>query len=332
MSQLSGDSIMAQSKAAYAQWAEKWRAHAKAHSKYVMKPMQDFFAVGVGKACVLAANGYSLELEMDTLRENRANVDIMCCDKSLGHLIQNGIRPTYCLVADASVNYEKYMKPFENELSDTILLMNVCGNPQWTDNGNWKDTYFFANMDILHSEREFMAISGCPNVIPAGTNVSNAMMVMLTQSDNEHGRRNFFGYDKLLLIGFDYCWRPDGNYYAYSKDGGGKASYMRHVYARNANGDYVYTSTNLAFSAMWAAKYVETFRLPVVQCSKESIFLTPYRGSLSEQMRYSHKREDSDKIKQVGQELQRLRAQVEAGQNLMREIAFDHFQALIAST
>jgi hypothetical protein len=330
--QLTSDAILKQSQAAYKQWAPQWREHATFHSKYAMKSWQDFFAIGIGKACVLAANGWSLELEMDVLREHQKNVDIICCDKSLGHLLRNGIRPTYCLVADANVNYEKYLQPWETELGDTILFMNVCGNPKWTERGNWKDLYFFANMDILHSEREFVKLSGCVNVMPAGTNVSNAMMVLLTQSDNDHGRRNFFGYDKLLLVGYDYCWRLDGNYYAYSKDGDGKANYMRHVYTRTIGGDFAVTSNNLAFSAFWASKYVDSFKLPVVQCSKESIFQTPYQGVLSEQIRYAHRREDSLKFRRLDAELAALQVQADKARLALRDMALEHYRSLIATT
>jgi hypothetical protein len=329
---LTTEAIRRQSENAYKQWAVQWREHARIHSKYAMKSWNDFFAIGIGKACVLAANGWSLELEMEVLRESQANVDILCCDKSLGHLLRNGVKPTYCLVADANVNYEKYLKPYETQLQDTILFMNVCGNPKWTEAGNWKDMYFFANMDILRSEREFQKISGCVNLMPAGTNVSNAMMVLLTQSDNEHGRRNFFGYDKLLLVGYDYAWRADGNYYAYSKDGDGKGNYMRHVYTRTIGGNPAFTSNNLAFSAFWAAKYVETFKLPVVQCSKESIFQTPYHGVLSEQIRYSHKREDSIRFRRLDAELLGLQAQIDKKRTELRDMAVDHYRSLIATT
>src|SRR3990167_1437308 len=285
------DAIRKQSESAYKQWAVQWREQAKTHSKYPMKSWEEFHNAGIGRAVVAAANGYSLEKEMPTLIENKDRVDILCCDKSLGHLIKNGIRPTYCMVCDANVDYEKYLKPYENELQDTILFMNVCGNPKWTENGNWKDRIFFVNMDVLGSEKEFMALSGCKNVMPAGTNVSNAMIVLLTQCDNEVGRKNFFGYDKILLVGFDYSWEVElyavsnregdevglfksmneaceyiansedkkdlfiemrgGSYYAYDRDGGGKANYMRHVYTRNFAGKYCCTSTNLAFSAVW---------------------------------------------------------------------------------
>ena len=328
---LSESAIRKQSESAYNQWAVQWREHASIHSKYAMAPMDDFENIGIGKAVLCVANGYSLELEMETIKAKQANVDILACDKTLGHLIENGIKPTYVMVCDANVDYERYLKPYENQLQDTILFINVCGNPKWTENGNWKAKYFFVNKDVLQSEKEFVSISGCKNLIPAGTNVSNAMVVLLTQSDNEAGRRNFFGYDKILLIGYDYCWREDGNYYAYNRDGDGKANYMRHVYTRNIRGDYAYTSNNLAFSAVWLDKYISVFRLPVIQCSRESIFLTKGMGTLSEQMDYTYKAEDSQKVRAATRRLRQLQAETVALQKGLQAISFDHYVGVASS-
>lgn len=94
--------------------------------------LSDLEFSGIGKAILLVANGYSLEENMHTIKENKDKVDIICCDKTLGHLINNGIEPTYCLVCDANVDYEKYLKPFEDKLKNTILLINVCANPLWS--------------------------------------------------------------------------------------------------------------------------------------------------------------------------------------------------------
>jgi hypothetical protein len=322
--------IRKQSESAYNQWAAQWREHAKIHSKYAQKSWRDFENIGIGKAVLCAANGASLELEMPTIQAKAKNVDIMACDKSLGHLIRAGVRPTYVLVCDANVDYEKYLKPYEKELQDTVLFINVCANPLWSANGNWKDIYFFTNQDILGSEKEFNQISGCVNTMPAGTNVSNAMIVLLTQSDNT-GRRNYFGYDKILLVGYDYSWTPLGSYYAYDKDGGGKHSYMRHVYTRNIAGDYAFTSSNLAFSAMWLNKYVDAFRLPVIQCSKQSVFLTRTLGVLSEQMDYAFRREDSDRVREMTARLHAIQSEKHTLLGTLRQIATDHHFAVVRS-
>lgn len=286
------DMIRQQSKAAYGQWCVQWRDHAKQNSKFEMKSLRNLENTGIGKAIVCVANGYSFEENIETLKKNRKNVDIMACDKTLGHLIDHGIRPDYVLICDANVDYERYLKPWENQLQDSIAIMNVCGNPKWADNGNWKDKYFFINKDILQSELEFSSISGCKNFIPAGTNVSNAMVVMLTQSDNE-GRRNYFGYDKILLIGYDYSWRHGGKYYAFNDCGDNKEQYMKHVYCVTQGGSFAYTSGNLAFSAQWMETYIKTFGLPVIQCSKETILGSVKFGKLEDHIGYRFKEHDS---------------------------------------
>lgn len=292
------DDIRKQSERAYGQWCKQWREHARINSKWLMKPMTDLEHSGIGRAALCVGNGYSLEEEMENIKQLAHHVDIMCCDKSLGHLLRNGIKPTYCNVADANVNYEKYLQPYEDQLSETILFMNVCANPIWAEKGNWKDRYFFSVMDVLKSEKEWMSLSGCPNMMAAGTNVSNGMVIALTQSDNK-GRRNFFGYDKILLIGFDYSWAEDGKYYAYDKEAGGKWNYMRHSYLNDQRGKPVYSSSNLIFSARWLDDYIKGFKLPVVQCTKRSVFTTGKTGILSEQMQYSFRPENREKVKRV---------------------------------
>jgi hypothetical protein len=181
----------------------------------------------------------------------------------------------------------------------------------------------------LKSEKEFMAISGCPNDIVAGTNVSNAMVIVMTQCNN-NGARNFMGYDKILLIGFDYCW--DQNYYAFDQDGGGKINYMRNVYLCDMANDLCYTSPNLMFSARWFDQYVKTFGLPVVQCTKTSIVTGNAQGNLAEQMQYSYQPEDSQLVRnkvKLREECERKLAELT---DQLGAIAFDHIQAFKRTT
>ena len=327
---LTSDQIKQQSKNAYKQWAELWRKNAEAHSKREMRDMSDFENVGIGRACVAVGNCYSLELEIETLKKHASNVDIICCDKTLGHLLDNGIKPTYCLVADAVVNADTYLKPWKDKLQDTIFFGNVCCNPVWAEIGNWKERYFFAVEDILGSEKEFMGISKCPNKIPAGTNVGNSLVVLLTRSDNGQ-RRNFFGYDKILLVGFDFSWRSDGKYYAFDDDAKGKGNYMRHIYARQINGQLCYTSNNLAFSAAWLQQYISAFRLPVILCSKDSVLAIKNVAALDEQMRYSFREDDSARARKMMAERRALIEKKRALEIELRSIGDAHWLQYIAT-
>lgn len=290
------EEVKQQSENAYNQWCKQWREHASIHSKFPQRSIEDFTNIGIGRAVLCVANGRSFEDNIETIKANQNKVDIMCCDKTLGHLLNNGIAPTYCMVCDANVNYEKYLKPYENQLQNTILFINACGNPEWSKNGNWKHIYFFINKDILKSEQEFSKLSGCKNFIPAGTNVSNAMVVFLTQSD-ETGARNFFGYDKILLIGYDYSWTA-GKYYAFNPTGDGKDNYMRHINMINGMDEPCFTSGNLFFSLQWIDKYVKVYQLPVVQCSNHSIYSGLKQGDLKQQMNYNFDTSDYDKVQE----------------------------------
>jgi len=318
------DQIISQSKNAYKQWCDQWRANAKKHSKCDMKPFEDFRNIGIGKAILCVANGFSLEENIEIIKKYKDNVDIIACDKTLGHLLDHGIKPTYLMVCDANVNYEKYLKPWENQLQDTILLQNVCGNPLWTFNGNWKDKYFYVNKDVMHYELEFMELSGCKNQVTAGTNVSNMMIVILNQSDNDK-KQDLFAYDKIILIGYDYSWKYDGKYYAFDEEAGGKKYFMRHVYGISNSGKVIFSSNNLGSSASWLNLYISVFKINAIQCSPDSLYTFGREGNLEAQMQYRHKPSDAKKVRDLLKEGQGLEQKTNKIQNSLRDIARDHW-------
>lgn len=317
--------IVQQSESALRQWRDVWTKNANENKKHPMKSLDKFQGSGMGRACLLIANGASFEKEIETIKKYQGNVDILCCDKSLGHCLDNGIVPTFCLVADANVSFEKYCEKWKDKLKDTILLSSVCANPEWAAKASWKDKYFYCVKDAIATEKIFQTISGCPNVIAAGTNVSNTMVILMTQCDNERPG-NFFGYDKYLLIGFDYSWTVNGNYYAFDHDGKGKRYYMRHNYGRTIGGEPCYTSNNLGFSLAWLQKYIEAFKLPVVQCSRDSVLPTPLvhggAADLATQMQYRGRNNNLDhwmrvqKLREISEERRRINVEIQKARSI----------------
>lgn len=321
--------IKNQSQSCYNQWCEQWREHAKFHgTRFPMYDFSDLMNTGIGKAALCIANGYSFEENINTIRKYQNNVDIIACDKTVKHCIENGIKPKYVVVCDANVSYQKYLEPVKDQLDETILIINVCAATEWATYGNWKKVYFFVNQDVLKSEKEFCALSGCPNIVVAATNVSSQMIVVLTQADNNQNR-NLFGYDRYLLIGFDYSWSD--SYYAFDKDGGGKTNYMRNIYLKNIDGKLVYTSTNLFFSARWFDGYLKAFKHPVFQCSKRSIITgnSGYRD-LEKEMQYKYRPEDSHFVQKLVKIRQDLTIQISELDQKLADIAFDHLKAIQA--
>ena len=99
---------------------------------------------------------------------------------------------------------------------------------------------------------------------------------------DEFSRITFAGYERILFLGYDYSWRPDGNYYAWT-DPKPKRFYMNHRLLRDVNGDLVYSSENLIFSARWLNQYIQSFNMDAVNCGKRGLLECP-QGDLSEQL------------------------------------------------
>lgn len=320
---LTKQQIIEQSNSAMNQWGDQWREHAKEHAKYDQVSFEDFQNIGVGRTLLLVANGYSFEANLETIKKYQGHVDIMACDKTLKSLLDHGITPKYCLVCDANVSYEKYCEPVKDKLDQTILFMNVAGNPKWTSGGNWAKRVFFVNEDAIASEKEFGPLSKCNNFIPAATNVSGAMVVLATQCRRKL-RNNFFGYDKIVLIGFDYSWK-DGNYYAFSGDAEGKDHYMRHIQLLDRDFELCYTSHNLRFSAQWLTDYIKNFDLPVVLGSGSTIVGHAKVLDLAKEMQYAYKPQDGPKVRDMVKSLTAHRLQVQKLESKLKTIGVDHW-------
>lgn len=324
--------VKEQSKAAYLQHRDIWRKNARDNALREQKSFEELKHTGIGKAMVLVAMGYSFEQQVETLKKYQGNVDIMCCDKALGHLLDHGITPTYCLIADARVDYEKWMRPWADDprISEVTAILNVCSNPEWAHMPNWKEIYFHVNRDAMEYEQEFLKMTNCPNVVIAGTNVSNAMLVFATQC-SERGRQNFLGYDKYILVGYDYCFSHKGGYYAFDWDANGKRNYMKHLYLVDINGNQVYTSQNLAHSAQWINKYIQTFGIPAVVCADYTLLGKCKKAVLEDQMQYKLDPEDSGIVKKLDKEMRDLHSKIEYTKNKLRVLGEKHYYGFVAS-
>ena len=106
---------------------------------------------------------------------------------------------------------------------------------------------------------------------------------------------------------------------------------MRHVYLCNHEGDYCYTSGNLLFSAQWLAKYVNTFKLPVVLCSKNSILGVSHVKDLESQIQYEGKEHDQPLVKKAIERKNALAIELHQIDSVLKKIAMDHHYSFIGS-
>ena len=280
---LTSDEVRTQSMSVWKQFGENlWIPNSKKNATLPREDINKLQHSGIGKFAVLVAMGSSVEDNIQVLKENRHKIDIIACDKAFGPLLDHGVKADYVVVADAGIPYrfiEKYIK----DTKDVSLLATPYANTEWTTNWLGK-RYFYVNQDAIESERIFAPIMADRyRIIPASSNVSNAMSVLWTNCENKKNE-NWGGYESYYLIGYDYSWPVNGNYYAWDNPIP-KRHYMNHRTILDMTGSPVFTSENLLFSCKWMISYVTTFQLPIINCSGKGILDIPLKLKLSDALK-----------------------------------------------
>lgn len=259
----SHEEVLAQSKAAMAQWEDLWRQNCTKNAEIYRtrkERLNDILFKGRGRTCVAVAMGASLEQQVKDIAkwQGKTDFDVLCVDKAVKHLQENGVTPDYVLVADASVSPD-WLDGFDS--SKSALIANINSQPDWSK--NWKGPiYFYVNKDNIESEKIFSQISGCYEQIPAASNVGNAICVVAT---------SVMDYDKIILCGYDFCWGEDDNYYAFTDSD--KRYWMNHRIATDRSGRLVNTSENLVFSARWLMDFLNVLPRKVFWVAGEKTIL-----------------------------------------------------------
>jgi len=279
---LSTEAIRNQSKAVFRQFRDLWIENAKENSRIEgRRNSAELEHMGIGKCAVLVAMGSSLENSVEEIKKYRDRIDVICCDKAFMPLLDHGIKADLVIVADAGIPFE-YMEKSWRETTGVKLVSTPYANPVWTK--MWRGPkYFYINQDAIETESIFSVIMGKDTrIIPAGSNVSNAMISFLTDCGGQKNS-NWGGYERYYLTGYDYSWQSKGNYYAWN-DPKPKRFYMTHRTMLGFNGDVIHTSENLLFSAKWLISYITTFDLPIINCSEQGLLDIPLKGNLEREL------------------------------------------------
>lgn len=280
MALLDYKAVKEQSIAVFNNFEKKWTEHSLRNVKVKKANPDIFWNIGLGKNLVVCAMGASLEKDIEAIKQYRDKVDVMCCDKAFGKLLDNEIKADYVMLADANISYDKWLKPYIDQTKGVKLISTIYANPEWCE--NWQgEVSFYMNKDAISTEKYFLPTWGdSVRLIPASSNVSNAMLVFMTGCD-DNLRINYSGYQNYFLTGFDYSWKTDGNYYAFDNPID-KRHYMNHKTFLDVNKDVCHTSENLIFSAKWMMQFVTSFGLPIVNCSGRGLLEIPKSGDLSQ--------------------------------------------------
>lgn len=280
---LSHTDVRRQSESVFRQFGPQWERQAKENARLKREPAEALREIGVGRIAVLVAAGASLEGHIETLRKYRDRFDLYACDKAFGILAEQGIFADAVHIADANIPF-KWLEPHIEKTRGVRLISTAYANPEWTKAWLGPRT-FYVNADAIDSQNLFAPIMGeGTRVVAASSNISNAMVVFLTGCLDQL-KDNFAGYERYLLVGYDYSWRADGNYYAFANPVP-KRHYMTHMAMNDVAGDAVRTSENLVFSAKWLWSYLAAYQfLPVVNCSGRGLLDIGRQGVLDEELR-----------------------------------------------
>jgi hypothetical protein len=282
---LSSNEILQQSKSAQKQWGPTWLKHAAINGERYKKDghtIKDFLFRGTGKKIVCCGLAPSFEKNFHILQQYRNNVDVAIVDKALGPCLDHGIRPNYVFLADAMVSYEQWCEPWVKQTERITLISNVCANPKWQQ--NWKGpVYFVTNKDNIETEKIYGPASGCNDLIPAASNVGNMIVVFATQLMN---------YDEYILMGYEFVFREDRTYYAFSDSE--KRYWMKHGVVVDSEGTLSYVSQNIAFTGRWLADFWNAELRPksfkMVNCSGGTTAPIPV-GNLERKLRHAKRRQ-----------------------------------------
>lgn len=287
------DDVKKQSEAVFGQFGDsKWLPYARENAQLERRPLEELDGIGVGRTIVLAAMGESTEENLEVIKANRDKFHLAVNDKVFGFMVDRGITPDFVFLSDANIPF-KWLEKHVDKTEGVRLIATPYANPEWTR--AWKGPrYFYVNADIIQSEEYFKKEFPGVRVVPASSNVSNSMVCFfIARTDGPPD--NWGGYERYLLVGYDYSWRPSdesdipatikrGKYYAF-EDPKPKRFYMNHRTMFDMNGDYVHTSDNLYFSARWLWSFVSGFGVPLVNCSGRGLLHIPLRASLEEQVK-----------------------------------------------
>jgi|TARA_R100000501_G_C2629924_1_gene124920 hypothetical protein len=275
VTKVSKEESLEQSKRAYAMWGDLWRRNSQINGTLPKIMMDELRYKGIGKVALCIATGPSLDKHIDTIIKYRNKIDIICVDKSFGILMDRGIIPDFVFVADAKISYENYCEKWISYTKDICLISNVCTNPNWGINWLGPKTYY-VNKDNIESEKEFGSISGINDCIPAGSNVSNSLIVYAS---------SVLKYDKYILCGYDFSFDIGGNFYS-DDNHHVKNFYLNQIRMMDIHGRLASTSHNLSFSCRWLFEWVTKAigANKVINASEKGILNLPLLGRLKDQL------------------------------------------------
>lgn len=259
MSKMDDKTIQQHSLIAFQKWKSLWVGNCERNKPLIQTSQKDILGCFKDKIAYCFAYGPSFKrniAEFKALNLDRSKIVVGCVDKAYRPLVEAGIIPDYCLVADGMVDVSWVEGVDTAAIKQTILICNVYGSPQWPElwakHAGCKRIYWYLNKDNIECTKnnkygtaEFFApLVNYYEMIEAASNVGNSLVVYTVK---------IFGCKTTNLFAYDYSWGSDSYYGACDEN---KFKWMPHLRKPDKHNKLTYCTTNMEFSAQWLDTYI----------------------------------------------------------------------------
>ncbi len=253
-----------------------------------------------GKTAVICGASPSIEKQYDALRGISADKDFVFTGLTSGikRLIENGIRPKYCMMVDGQVQQERFWEGLDlNQTRDTTLVASICAPPELLKKWRGPVKFIAVMSGYKDSEKKFRRwfdpVNGCGlffHALFSQYNTAAAISYLV------------FGMRVFIFVGNELSFpSEEAPYYAGRKDP--KDSWKRGKHP-DIHGQVVYT--NYMFFSLKVCLEDYLGKLPgwYFNCTESGIFGVSARyGSVPwiHQMKLSHGIAQARSIMKTGQ-------------------------------
>lgn len=221
-------------------YSKMWLDNGKANKELVLKSgwASEFQGLHEGKATVMIGASPALKNQVGRIRELQNDPDFVLIGLTcnLKYLLENGIKPHYCMIADADPKMVRFWETLDMSLTrDVTLIASVCTHPSMLEMWQGPIKFLAVYTSIYKLDKKlrkwYRPINGIGEFFPAissqyNTGTAFAYQILQTKV--------------IIFVGNELGFStPDVPYYVDREDV--KDKWKRTAY-RNIYGDMYYTN------------------------------------------------------------------------------------------
>ena len=231
-----------------------WLSHARSNRKRDRKwAAQDMLDTGIGKTAVIIGAGPSLKAQVSKLRDLAADdrFVLFAVSSGLRFLINNGIRPHYCMVMEADAKISRFFDGI-GDTSGITLISGICVPPEILDawKGEVKMLALYTSIKDLDKKirKWYKPVNGCGNMFPALCSQYNTAAAIAYR---------VLGSRTIIFVGNELSFKTNDNTSRYYVEGEDHKDGWERKPHPDIHGNVVYTTHNFMALKMALEDYLQ---------------------------------------------------------------------------